>query len=73
MHYGLQFTGPDESDLVESLASLQADLETGIYNAETGTILRALLIYLCAVCGNLFLNDVFHAGFFLQARYSGRE
>ncbi len=34
MHYGLQFTGPDESDLVESLASLQAgiqaDIETGI-------------------------------------------
>lgn len=34
MHYGLQFTGPDESDLVETLAglqtSLQADIETGI-------------------------------------------
>lgn len=30
MHYGLQFTGPDESDLVESLASLQVDIETGI-------------------------------------------
>lgn len=30
MHYGLQFTGPDESDLVESLTSLQADIETGI-------------------------------------------
>ncbi|GEM_PF-6696640 len=34
MHYGLQFTGPDESDLVETLAGIQndiqADLETGI-------------------------------------------
>lgn len=30
MHYGLQFAGPDESDLVESLASLQVDIETGI-------------------------------------------